>query len=136
MRLPKIITTLKTYSIDLLFADLVAGITTPIAGIAHAVVIFLVLTFFAHWAGYLAMPALAALLILTAWNMAEPHKWRGYASSRRADLFLLLMTLALTVLADLTVAIGVGVARLHHVAEHQGVGAAAACGIGRLDLPA
>jgi SulP family sulfate permease len=55
------------------------------------------------------MPALAALLILTAWNMSEPHKWRGYLSSRGSDVFLLLLTLVLTVVADLAVAIGIGV---------------------------
>ena len=60
-------------------------------------------------AGYLAMPALAGLLILTAWNMSEPHKWRGYMQTRVSDRVLLLLTLVLTVFADLTVAIGVGV---------------------------
>ena len=59
--------------------------------------------------GYLAMPALAALLMITAWNMSEPHKWRGYARGRKSDIFLLLLTLVLTVAVDLTVAIGVGV---------------------------
>ena len=64
------------------------------------------------------MPALAALLIVTAWNMSEPHKWASYFSARPSDKFLLLLTLILTVVADLTVAIGVGVAfglaiRLH-----------------------
>jgi SulP family sulfate permease len=60
--------------------------------------------------GRLAMPALAALLILTAWNMSEPHRWRGYLTERRSDQFLMGLTLVLTVLADLTVAIAVGVA--------------------------
>jgi len=86
-----------------------AGGKTPIAGIVHAVVILLVMLFAAPLAGYLAMPALAALLIMTAWNMTEPHKWRGYARGRKSDLFLMLLTLVLTVVVDLTVAIGVGV---------------------------
>ena len=60
-------------------------------------------------AGYLTMPALAAILMITAWNMSEPHKWRGYMQTRLEDRALLLLTLVLTVLADLTVAIGVGV---------------------------
>ena len=55
------------------------------------------------------MPALAGLLILTAWNMSEPHKWRGYAGTPMADRLLLVLTLILTVVADLTIAIGVGV---------------------------
>jgi len=61
-------------------------------------------------AGYLTMPALAGLLILVAWNMSEPHRWRGYLSVRRSDQFLLVLTLVLTVVVDLTVAIGLGVA--------------------------
>lgn len=86
-----------------------AGGRTPVAGIVHAVVILLVMLVAAPLAGYLAMPALAALLVITAWNMTEPHKWRAYARGRTSDLLLLLLTLVLTVLVDLTVAIGVGV---------------------------
>ncbi len=87
-----------------------AGGKTPVAGLIHAVTIFVVMWVAAPLAGYLAMPALAALLILTAWNMSEPHKWRSYFSAPRSDQFLLLMTMILTVVVDLTVAIGVGVA--------------------------
>ena len=86
-----------------------AGGRTPVAGVIHALVILVLMTFFANVAGYLAMPAMAALLILTAWNMTEPHKWRGYLSARHSDKIMLLLTLTLTVLVDLTVAIGVGV---------------------------
>jgi SulP family sulfate permease len=86
-----------------------AGGKTPVAGIVHAVVILLTMLAAAPLAGYLAMPALAALLIITAWNMTEPHKWGGYARARKSDIVLLLLTLVLTVVVDLTVAIGVGV---------------------------
>jgi len=86
-----------------------AGGKTPVAGIVHALTILLVMLLAAPLAGYLAMPALAGLLILTAWNMSEPHKWRGYTQTRVSDRVLLVLTLVLTVLADLTVAIGVGV---------------------------
>ncbi|MAZ01894.1 MAG: sulfate permease [Sneathiella sp.] len=86
-----------------------AGGKTPVAGIVHAVVILLVMLLAAPLAGYLAMPALAALLIVTAWNMTEPHKWGSYIRGRKSDIFLLLLTLVLTVVVDLTVAIGVGV---------------------------
>jgi len=87
-----------------------AGGKTPVAGLIHALTILLVMLLAAPLAGYLAMPALAALLLLTAWNMSEPHRWRGYLKDRRSDQILLAMTFLLTVLADLTVAIGVGVA--------------------------
>lgn len=95
-----------------------AGGKTPVAGLVHAVTILIVMLVAAPLVGYMAMPALAGLLILTAWNMSEPHKWRGHLAERASDIFLLALTMVLTVLADLTVAIGVGVAlglalRLH-----------------------
>ncbi|MDT8326872.1 MAG: SulP family inorganic anion transporter [Roseovarius sp.] len=87
-----------------------AGGRTPVAGMIHALTILLVMLLVAPLAGYFAMPALAGLLLLTAWNMSEPQKWRGYMAEPISDKVLLVLTLVLTVLADLTVAIGVGVA--------------------------
>lgn len=87
-----------------------AGGKTPVAGIVHAVALLLVMLLASRLVGYIAMPALAGLLILTAWNMSEPHKWRSHLQERRSDVFLIAMTMILTVLADLTFAIGVGVA--------------------------
>ncbi len=87
-----------------------AGGKTPVAGIIHALTILGAMMLAAPLVGYLAMSALAGVLIVTAWNMSEPHKWRGYLKVRPADRALLLLTLVLTVVADLTVAIGVGVA--------------------------
>lgn len=86
-----------------------SGGKTPMAGIIHALVILLVMYLAAPLAGYLAMPALAALLVVTAWNMTEPHKWKDYARGRTSDKMLLVLTLVLTVFVDLTVAIGVEV---------------------------
>lgn len=87
-----------------------AGGKTPVAGIVHALALLLVMLLASRLVGYIAMPALAGLLILTAWNMSEPHKWRSHLQERRSDVFLIAMTMILTVLADLTFAIGVGVA--------------------------
>ena len=87
-----------------------AGGRTPVAGLVHALVILAVMMGASPLAGYLAMPALAGLLILTAWNMAEPHHWPGYLRERPAEILLLVVTMVLTVAVDLTVAIGAGVA--------------------------
>ena len=85
-----------------------AGGRTPIAGIVHAIAILLV-TLGAGWlAGYLAMPALAGLLIVTAWIMSEPGRWRERMRLRPGDRTLLFMTMILTVASDLTIAIAVG----------------------------
>ena len=86
-----------------------AGGRTPVAGLIHALVVLLVMMVAGPLASVLAMPALAGLLLLTAWNMTEPHKWPERLRGRHSDLALMLLTLSLTVLADLTVAIGVGV---------------------------
>jgi sulfate permease, SulP family len=86
-----------------------AGGRTPLAGMIHALVILVVMWVAAPLASGLAMPALAGLLILTAWNMAEPHKWGEWMRDDRANVALLLITLGLTVFADLTIAIGTGV---------------------------
>lgn len=86
-----------------------AGGRTPVAGMVHALTILVVMLVAAPLAGYLAMPALAGLLILTAWNMSEPHRWGEYLRARPSDRFLMALTLVLTVLTDLALAIGVGV---------------------------
>jgi sulfate permease, SulP family len=85
-----------------------AGARTPVSGLVHAAVILLILLVAAPLAGYLAMPVMAGILMLTAWNMAEPGRWRHYAQLPRPELGLLLLTLVLTVVVDLAVAIGVG----------------------------
>ena len=87
-----------------------AGAKTPVAGLVHALTILAVTVALGGLAGYLALPALAALLMLTAWNMSEPHKWGAYMRAPMADRLLLLLTMILTVFVNLTVAIGVGVA--------------------------
>lgn len=87
-----------------------AGGRTPVAGMLHALVILGVMMLAAPLAGYLAMPALAGLLMVTAWVMSEPHRWPERLRARPTDKFLLFLTMTLTVLSDLTVAIAVGTA--------------------------
>lgn len=86
-----------------------AGGKTPVAGIVHALTILVLMMVASEAVGRLAMPALAAVLLLTAWNMTEPHQWRHHAALPWPDRLLLLLTLTLTVFADLTIAIGTGV---------------------------
>jgi SulP family sulfate permease len=54
------------------------------------------------------MPALAGLLIVTAWVMSEPHRWRERLRLRAGDRTLLFLTMILTIATDLTIAIAVG----------------------------
>ena len=85
-----------------------AGGRTPVAGIVHAVTILLLMLVAAPLAGYLAMPALAALLIVTAWLMSEPGRWPERMRLRAGDRALFFMTMMLTMLSNLTIAIAVG----------------------------
>jgi len=85
------------------------GGTTPLAGIVHAITLLLILLFFGHYAALIPMSALAAILLIVAYNMSE---WRFFAKlfySPRSDVLVLLTVFLLTVFADLTVAIQTGV---------------------------
>ncbi len=85
-----------------------AGGRTPVAGMIHALIILVVMALAAPLAGYLVMPALAGLLVVTAWTMSEPHRWPARLRAAPADVALMFLTMVLTVFADLTVAIAVG----------------------------
>jgi SulP family sulfate permease len=54
------------------------------------------------------MPALAGLLIVTAWLMSEPGRWPERMRLRAGDRALFFMTMILTVASNLTIAIAVG----------------------------
>jgi SulP family sulfate permease len=85
------------------------GGRTPIAGIAHAVTLLLIMLFFGHWVKLIPMSVLAGILIVVAYNMSE---WRTFVSILKGSMFdiiVLLTTFFLTVIVDLTVAIEVGV---------------------------
>jgi sulfate permease, SulP family len=85
-----------------------AGGRTPIAGIVHAIAILIITLVAGSLAGYLAMPALAGLLIITAWLMSEPSRWSERMRLRAADRALFFITMALTLVSNLTIAIAVG----------------------------
>jgi len=63
---------------------------------------------FGKWAKLIPMPALAAILIVVAWNMSEVKVFRQLLKSPRSDVIVLVTTFGLTVVFDLTLAIEVG----------------------------
>lgn len=84
------------------------GGKTPVAGIIHAIFLLLVMLIFGQLIGYIPMPCLAAILVIVAYNMSG---WRTMVAMRhhpRSDFAVLLITLFLTVIFDLTIAIEVG----------------------------
>ncbi len=92
------------------------GGTSPLAGIVHAATLVLVVLLLAPLATHIPLAALAAILFVVAWNMSEAgHFVRMVRCAPRADVVILLVTFALTVFADLVVAVNIGVilATLH-----------------------
>jgi SulP family sulfate permease len=93
-----------------------SGANSPLGGIAHSVVLLLVLLLAAPLAAHIPLCAMAAILFVVAWNMSEwRHCLRMVRRAPRADVVILLITFALTVFADLVIAVNIGVllAMLH-----------------------
>lgn len=86
-----------------------AGARTPVAGITHALFLLAILLVAGKLVAYVPMPALAAILLIVAWGMSEIDRFRLLLRMDVGERSLLLLTFGLTVLVDLTVAIGVGV---------------------------
>jgi len=84
------------------------GGRTPVAGLMHAVTLLLITLFFGKWAGLIPMAALAAILVVVSYNMSEWRTFRSELRAPKSDVAVLLVTFALTVLVDLTVAVEVG----------------------------
>ena len=84
------------------------GGRTPVAGIVHSVTLLVITIAAAQWAALIPMATLAAILVVVAYHMSEWRAFRAELRSPRSDVAVLLVTFALTVLVDLTVAIEVG----------------------------
>ncbi len=84
------------------------GGRTPVAGIIHAVVLLLILLFLSPLTRHIPMACLAGVLVIVSYNMSEWRTIRGMMKNPRADRIVLFTTLLLTVIFDLTIAIGAG----------------------------
>ena len=87
-----------------------SGAQTPISGIIHAVTLLVILLVAAPLARFIPLATLAAVLFVVAWNMGEWREIGGVLRLAKADIAVWSVTFALTVVADLTVAVGVGMA--------------------------
>jgi SulP family sulfate permease len=85
-----------------------AGARSPISGMIHALTLLAILLFAAPLASYIPLTTLAAVLFVVAYNMGEWHEIGGILRLDLAAISVWLITFALTVFADLTVAVGVG----------------------------
>ena len=85
------------------------GGRTPVSGMVHAIVLFIVLVCLMPVAGLIPMPTIAAILFMVAYNMSEYKKFAGICKTKVwTDIIILVVTFVLTVVFDLVVAIAVG----------------------------
>lgn len=90
-------------------ANVRAGARSPVAALIHTAVVLLAMLLLAPLFSYLPMAALAALLLMVAWNMSEArHVAHTLRIAPRNDVLVLLTCLVLTVLFDMVLAVGVG----------------------------
>src|SRR6202047_2948811 len=85
-----------------------AGAPTPVAGMIHALTLLCVLLFAAPLASYIPMAALAGILVIVSYNMGEWREIPQLLRLTKTDVSVWLVTFALTVFADLTVAVEAG----------------------------
>ena len=85
-----------------------SGARSPMAGMVHAVTLLVVLLAAAPLASYIPMAVLAAILFVVAYNMGEWHEIPQLLKLTKTDISVWLVTFALTVFADLTLAVEVG----------------------------
>eukprot|EP00003_Mantamonas_plastica_P003357 TRINITY_DN12685_c0_g1_i1.p1 TRINITY_DN12685_c0_g1~~TRINITY_DN12685_c0_g1_i1.p1 ORF type:complete len:575 (+),score=38.15 TRINITY_DN12685_c0_g1_i1:1829-3553(+) len=87
-----------------------AGAESPVAAMVHALVVLLALVSLAGVLAYLPMPAMAALLLMVAWNMSEaPKALHLLKTAPRRDILVFLTCFSLTVMMDMVIAITTGV---------------------------
>jgi SulP family sulfate permease len=89
-------------------ANINNGGRTPVAGIIHAAMLFLVLLFFGTLVGMIPMACLAGVLIVVSYNMSGWRSVVGLSKAPKSDFIVMIVTFILTVIFDLTIAIEVG----------------------------
>jgi SulP family sulfate permease len=85
-----------------------SGAQSPVAGMIHALTLLCILLFAAPLVSYVPMAALAGILLIVAYNMGEWREIPQLLKLTKTDISIWLVTFALTVFADLTVAVEAG----------------------------
>src|ERR1700704_2101311 len=85
-----------------------SGAQTPVAGMIHALTLLAILLFAARLTSFIPMASLAAILLVVAYNMGEWREIPQLLKLTKTDISIWLVTFALTVFADLTVAVEAG----------------------------
>ncbi len=103
-----------------------SGARSPFAGMFHSIFIVLFMLVAAPLASFIPLAALAGVLVVVAWNMAEKHAFATLLRTSPGDAVVLLATFGLTVFRGLTEGIVVGFALgallfIHRMAQSAGV---------------
>jgi SulP family sulfate permease len=85
-----------------------SGAKTPVAGMIHALTLLLILLFASKLVSYVPMAVLAGILMVVSYNMGEWREIPSLLKLTKTDISVWLVTFALTVFADLTVAVQAG----------------------------
>ncbi|MEH2512475.1 SulP family sulfate permease [Nitrobacteraceae bacterium AZCC 1564] len=99
-----------------------SGARGPVSGMLHSVFLLLFMLLAAPLASYIPLAALAGVLAVVAWNMAEKHEFATLMRASWGDAVVLLVTFLLVIFRDLTEGILVGFALsallfLHRMAQ-------------------
>ncbi len=86
-----------------------AGAYSPVSGVVHALTLVFFIVVCAPLASLIPLASLAAVLMLVAWDMSEPYRFKRVLFAPKSDSMVMLTAFALTVFVDLTVAVEVGV---------------------------
>jgi SulP family sulfate permease len=91
-------------------ANVRAGATSPLAAVFHSLVVLAAILLLAPWLSWLPLSAMAALLLMVAWNMSEAHKVVELCrKAPHSDVLVMILCISLTVLFDMVVAITFGI---------------------------
>ncbi|WP_163265460.1 SulP family inorganic anion transporter [Chelativorans alearense] len=89
-------------------ANIRAGARGPVSGMLHSAFLLVFMLAAAPLASFIPLAALAAILVIVAWNMAEKHQFAALLRGARGDAVVLMVTFLLVVFRDLTEGILVG----------------------------
>jgi SulP family sulfate permease len=87
-----------------------SGAKTPMAGVIHSVTLLAIMLVAAPWAKFMPLAALSAVLIMVAYRMGEWENFPELMRSTKSDFGVMVATFGLTVIFDLTIAVGIGLA--------------------------
>ncbi|MDO7786362.1 SulP family inorganic anion transporter [Desulforamulus aquiferis] len=84
------------------------GGKTPVAGIIHSLTVLLLVFTLAPLVSRIPLASMAPILMVVAWNMSEQKQFFHLLKTTKSDALVLIITFILTILLDLTVAVGFG----------------------------